>query len=427
LPLPIISNQLILWGELWDYVSIVMAARQANQLTVKAIDAISEPGRYRDGDGLYLVADNKTAKRWLLRIMVQGRRRDLGLGSYPLVNLSEARELARLYLKAARAGDDPTVTLRRSSAIPDFETVARDYFTQHKARWKNAKHRQQWITTLEQYAFPVLGKRRIDDITTPDVVSVLSPIWFEKHETARRLKQRIATVFDDAKGKGHLAGENPVAGVSASLKRDKRMRPQHFAAMDYRDLPAFLARLRSDDTPAMAKLALEFTILTAARTGEVINARWEEIDIGKRLWTIPASRMKAGKEHRVPLSARALAIIETVRPVTEKGGWIFEGQRTSMPLSNMAMLKLLERMKVPVTVHGFRSTFRDWCGETTGFPHTAIEKCLAHEVSNKVEAAYARSDLLDRRREIMAAWESYLASKKGEGRSTVFSLVNRGR
>ncbi len=394
-----------------------MATRQTNQLTVKAIDAISDPGRYRDGGGLYLVADNKTAKRWLLRIMVQGRRRDLGLGSYPLVSLSEARELARLYLKAARTGDDPTVTLRRSSSIPDFETVARDYFTQHKARWKNAKHRQQWITTLEQYAFPVLGKRRIDDITTPDVVSVLSPIWFEKHETARRLKQRIATVFDDAKGKGHLAGENPVAGVSASLKRDKRLRPQHFAAMDYRDLPAFIARLRSDDTPAMAKLALEFTILTAARTGEVINARWDEIDIGKRLWTIPASRMKAGKEHRVPLSDRAVAIIETIRPVTEAGGWIFEGQRTRKPLSNMAMLKLLERMKVPVTVHGFRSTFRDWCGETTGFPHAAIEKCLAHEVSNKVEAAYARSDLLDRRREIMAAWESYLASGEAKERS----------
>lgn len=404
-----------------------MAARQTNQLTVKAIDAVSVPGRYRDGSGLYLVADNKTAKRWLLRIMVQGRRRDLGLGSYPLVSLSEARELARLYLKAARAGDDPTVTLRRSSSIPNFETVARDYFAQHKARWKNAKHRQQWITTLEQYAFPVLGKRRIDEITTPDVVAVLSPIWFEKHETARRLKQRIATVFDDAKGKGHLAGENPVAGVSASLKRDKRMRPQHFAALDYRDLPEFIARLRSDDTPAMAKLALEFTILTAARTGEVIKARWDEIDIGKRLWTIPASRMKAGKEHRVPLSDRVLAIIDTVRPVTERGGWIFEGQRTRKPLSNMAMLKLLERMKVPVTVHGFRSTFRDWCGEATGFPHAAIEKCLAHEVSNKVEAAYARSDLLDRRREIMAAWESFLASGGTEGRSTVLSLASRGR
>jgi integrase len=404
-----------------------MAARQTNQLTVKSIDAISEPGRYRDGGGLYLVADNKTAKRWLLRIMVQGRRRDLGLGSYPLVSLSEARELARQYLKAARAGDDPTVTLRRSSSMPDFETVARDYFAQHKARWKNAKHRQQWITTLEQYAFPVLGKRRIDDITTPDVVSVLSPIWFEKHETARRLKQRIAMVFDDAKGKGHLAGENPVAGVSASLKRDKRMRPQHFAAMDYRELPAFIAKLRSDDTPAMAKLALEFTILTAARTGEVIKARWDEIDASKRIWTVPADRMKAGREHRVPLSERALAIIETVRPVTEVGGWLFEGQRPRKALSNMAMLKLLERMKVPVTVHGFRSTFRDWCGETTGFPHAAIEKCLAHEVANKVEAAYARSDLLDRRREIMAAWESYLSSGKTNSRSTVLSLASGGR
>lgn len=404
-----------------------MAARKIYQLTVKAIDAISEPGRYTDGGGLYLVADNKSAKRWLLRIMVQGRRRDFGLGSYPLVTLSEARDQARLYLKAARAGDDPKVTLRRSSSIPDFETVARDYFAQHRTRWKNEKHQQQWITTLEQYAFPVLGKRRIDDISTPDVVAVLSPIWFEKHETARRLKQRIATVLDDAKGKGHLTGENPVAGVSASLKRDKRTRPQHFAAMDYRDLPEFIARLRSDETPAMGKLALEFTILTAARTGEVIKARWDEVDNTKRLWTIPADRMKAGKEHRVPLSDRVLEIIETIRPVTEEGGWIFEGQQTRKPLSNMAMLKLLERLQVPVTVHGFRSTFRDWCGETTGFPHAAIEKCLAHEVSNKVEAAYARSDLLDRRREIMAAWETFAASGGKERSSTILSLASRGR
>jgi integrase len=385
-----------------------MAPRQVNQLTVKAIDAISKPGRYRDGSGLYLVADNKTAKRWLLRIMVQGRRRDLGLGSYPLIGLSEARELARDYIRAARSGDDPTVTLRRSNSVPTFEEVARDYYAQHKSRWKNAKHRQQWINTLEQYVFPTLGKRRIDDIGTPDIVALLSPLWFEKHETARRLKQRISTVFDDAKGKGFLTGENPVAGVSASLKRDKRIRPKHFKAMDYRDVPAFIATLRSDERPAMAKLALEFVILTAARTGEVINATWEEIDVDKALWTIPGSRMKAGREHRVPLSGRALEILQTVRPVTESGGWLFEGQRARKPLSNMAMLKLLERMQVQATVHGFRSSFRDWAGETTGFPHAAIEKCLAHEVGNKVEAAYARSDLLDRRREIMDAWNNLI-------------------
>jgi integrase len=394
---------------------------KSQQLTVKAIEAISEPGRYPDGGGLYLVADNKSAKRWLLRVMVQGKRTDIGLGSYQLVGLSEARDLARAYVREARAGNDPRITLRkRVEATPDFETLARDYFKQHKARWKNEKHRSQWIGTLEQYAFPAFGKQPIDQITTPEIVAVLSPIWFDKHETARRLKQRIATVFDDAKGKGHFTGENPVAGVSASLKSDKRLRrPKHHKAMDYRDLPAFMARLRSDEIPAMSRLALEFTILTAARTGEVIHARWYEIDTDKALWTVPADRMKAGKEHRVPLSDRALEMLATVKPITEAGGWLFEGQRPHKPMSNMAMLKLLERMKVPVTVHGFRSTFRDWCGETTGFPHAAIEKCLAHEVASAVERAYARSDLLDKRREIMAAWAAYVQSAIGRDANVV--------
>jgi integrase len=384
---------------------------QKSKLTDKSIRAIRQPGRYGDGDGLYLVVENESAKRWIWRGTVLGRRTDFGLGSYGTVSLSEARELARQYRKEARAGNDPRTNLRKDTAVPTFEAAAKSYFEQHKDRWKNPKHQQQWINTLEQYAFPALGRRPIDQITTPEVVAVLSPIWFEKHETARRLKQRIAIVFDDAKGKGYLTGENPVAGVSASLKTDKRLsRPKHFAAMDYRDLPGFIARLRNDEVPAMSRLALEFSILTAARTGEVINARWNEIDTDKSLWTIPADRMKAGKEHRVPLSDRALEILATVKPITEASGWLFEGQRARNPMSNMAMLKLLERMQMPFTVHGFRSTFRDWCGETTGFPHSAIEKCLAHEVSNKVEAAYARSDLLDKRREIMTAWATYAQS-----------------
>lgn len=400
---------------------------KSQQLTVKAIDAISEPGRYPDGGGLYLVADNKSAKRWLLRVMVQGKRTDIGLGSYQLVGLSEARDLAREYVREARNGNDPRITLRKQvEATPDFETLARAYYEQHKGRWKNDKHRAQWINTLEQYAFPAIGKRPIDQIATPEIVTVLSAIWFDKHETARRLKQRIATVFDDAKGKGHIAGENPVTGVSASLKSNKRIRKvKHHAAMDYRDLPPFMARLRSDDIPAMSRLALEFTILTTARTGEVIHARWDEIDTDKALWIVPADRMKAGKEHRVPLSDRALEILATVKPITEAAGWLFEGQHALKPMSNMAMLKLLERMKVPVTVHGFRSTFRDWCGETTGFPHAAIEKCLAHEVASAVERAYARSDLLDKRREIMAAWAAYAQSELSTGANVVTLAAGR--
>lgn len=385
---------------------------RAQQLTVKAIDAISKPGRYGDGGGLYLVADNKSAKRWLLRVMVHGKRKDIGLGSYRHVSLSDARDLARKYVKAARDGDDPTKTLRKQAAVPDFESVARAYYERHKGRWKNQEHRHQWITTLATYVFPKIGKRQIDQISTPEIVAVLSPIWFEKHQTARRVKQRIATVFDDAKGKGHLTGENPVAGVSASLKTDKRLgRPKHFAAMDYRDLPSFVERLCADDPPPMSRLALEFTILTATRTGEVIKGRWCEIDLDKALWTIPPERMKMGREHRVPLPDRCLQILNTVRPITEAGGWLFEGKRPGRHLSKQAMRKLLERLNEPYTIHGFRSTFRVWCSEQTGFPYAAVERCLAHEPGNKTEAAYARSDLLDRRREIMAAWQTYALSE----------------
>jgi integrase len=389
------------------------------KLTDKAIKAIKKPGRYGDGGGLYLVADNASAKRWIWRGVIQGNRTDAGLGSFGRVSLSEARDSAREYVKAARAGDDPRVTLRDTGGVPDFETAARGYHDQHKERWKNPKHQQQWINTLSDYAFPSIGKRPVDKITTPEIVALLSPIWFEKPETAKRVRQRIATILDDVKGKGHLNGENPVVGVAASLKVDKRTRPKHFKAMDYRDLPAFIQWLRSDDRSTMSRLALEFTILSAARTSETINATWTEIDNEKALWTIPADRMKMDREHRVPLSTRCLEILETVRPITESGGWIFEGQRPRKPMSNMAMLALLKRHNIPVTVHGFRSTFRDWCSEQTGFPYAAVERCLAHEPGNKVEAAYARSDLLDRRREIMDAWQAYALSKINDTENVV--------
>ncbi len=390
-----------------------------NKLTDKAIKGVKKPGRYGDGGGLYLVADNPSAKRWIWRGVIQGRRTDVGLGSYGRVSLSDARDIAREYVKIARAGDDPRLTLRNSGGVPDFETAARAYHKQHKKRWKNTKHRQQWINTLSDYAFPAIGKRPVDKIATPEIVALLSPIWFEKPETAKRVRQRISAVLDDAKGRGHLNGENPVSGVSASLKADKRTRPQHFRAMDYRDLPEFIQWLRNDDIPAMSRLALEFTILCAARTGEVVNATWSEIDTEKSLWTIPAERMKMDREHRVPLSARCLEILDTVRPITQTAGWLFEGQRSRKPMSSMAMLALLKRHKIPATVHGFRSTFRDWCSEQTGFPYAAVERCLAHEPGNKVEAAYARSDLLDRRREIMVAWETFALSKAHDSDNVV--------
>ncbi len=383
---------------------------RSNRLTDKAIKAIKEPGRYPDGDSLYLVADHQYAKRWVLRITVQGRRRDIGLGSYKHVSLAEARAKAFEYRRVARAGQDPLLVLRDNEAVPSFEELARSYYDLHKAQWRNPKHRQQWINTLEQYAFPTIGRRPVNQISTPDIVALLSPIWFEKRETARRVKQRIAAVLDDAKGKGHLHGENPVAGVSASLKDGKQFKPKHHRAIDYRDLPALVAELRSDNSFSMTRLALEWTVLTAARTIETIGAKWDEIDEKKQVWIIPGERMKAGVEHRVPLADRCLEILDQVRPITSAGPFVFEGRRPKRPMSDMTMLTLLKRHGIDATVHGMRSTFRDWCSEQTSFPHAAVEKCIAHTIKDKAEAAYARSDLLDRRREIMDAWEKYVGS-----------------
>ncbi len=395
------------------------------KLSDRAIKAIKKPGRYGDGGGLYLLADNASAKRWVWRGTVQGNRTDYGLGSYGSVTLSQARDLAREYVRLALAGDDPRTTLRDSTGIPDFETAARAYHKQHKDIWRSREHTQQWINTLEQYAFPVIGKRPVDKITTPEIVALLSPIWFEKQETAKRVKQRIATVLDDAKGKGHLSGENPVAGVSASLKINKRLRPKHFKAMDYRDLPDFIQWLRDTDKPTMGRLALEFTILCAARTGEAVNARWSEIDADKALWTIPAKRMKMNREHRVPLTTRCMEILETVRPISEAGGWVFEGQSAHKPMSDETMRAFLKRHSIGVTIHGFRSTFRDWCSEQTGFPYAAVERCLAHDSGNKTEAAYARSDLLDRRRGIMDVWQAYALSEVNDAQNVVHLKTGR--
>ncbi len=397
---------------------------KTSQLTVKKIEAISKPGRYSDGDGLYLVADNKNAKRWLLRIIVQGRRRDIGLGSYKNVSLAAARDRARDYRRDAREGLDPTVTQRKSADIKTFEQLAREYHTKHKAHWKNPKHRQQWINTLTQYAFPSLGHRRIDEISTPEIVSALSPIWHTKLQTAQRVKQRIATVFNFAKGQpGQFSGENPVNGVGDILKVDrKKNRPRHFKAIRYQDLPEFMKWLRNDELPTMSRLGLEFTVLCACRTGETIGAKWTEIDMDKALWTIPAERMKMDEEHCIPLTSRCLEILEVVAPVTKRGGWLFESNRSRRPMSNMAMLQLLKRHGWQFTIHGMRSCFRDWCANETGFPPAAVERCLAHGVQNKSEAAYHRTDYLERRKEIMSAWQAYALSEV-DGSQNVVSIA----
>lgn len=402
-------------------------AKRKQALTDTQIRKIKKPGRYIDGDGLHMVATEGASginRKWVCRITVAGKRRDIGLGPYPLVTLSEARETTMEFRRMARQGRDPVEERRARQGVLTFRQAAAKVHQSNLRTWKNDKHQAQWINTLETYAYPHIGDKRVSDVTTPDILDVLAPVWIEKRETAQRVRQRMATVFDWCATKGYVSS-NPVTGVTRGLPARKK-RVKHMAAMPYADLPDYVADIRREDSSVSA-LALEFTILTAARTGETIGAVWSEIDLEKALWSIPTARMKAENEHRVPLSERALEILETVRPLSgEDGGFVFPSPlRKSRPLSNMAMLNYLKRTHPELTVHGFRSSFRDWASEQTGFPHAAIERCLAHAPANKVEAAYARSDLLERRREIMNAWTAYLTQSVEGAAGKVVTLSAR--
>jgi integrase len=377
-------------------------------LTAVQVKQAKLPGRHADGNGLYLLVEPTGAKRWVLRTIVHGRRRDIGLGSARLVSLAEAREKATIYRKTARAGGDPIAEHRKpQSVVPTFEQAARLVHAQHSGAWRNPKHRAQWLNTLAQCAFPVFGDRRVDQIDAADVLRALSPIWLTKPETARRVRQRVRAVFDWAKAAGHRAGDNPVDGIARALPRQNGL-PGHFAAMPYAEVPNFLRALRESGMGETARLAFEFLVLTAARTGEVLGARWEEIDWDAALWTVPAARTKTRREHRVPLAARAVEIVSRARQLSADSDFVFPGRSIRKPLSNMVFLKALERMGLDVTAHGFRSTFRDWAAERTRFPSEVAEMALAHAIKNKAEAAYRRGDLLEKRRVLMQAWASYI-------------------
>ncbi|BAQ46713.1 integrase [Methylobacterium aquaticum] len=379
-------------------------------LTAVQVRQLKQPGRYADGNGLYLVVDPTGAKRWLLRLVVQGRRRDIGLGGSGLVTLAEARERALAFRKTAREDGDPLAERRKAQVtVPTFAEAVELVHAEHRASWANAKHAQQWRNTLQQYACPQLGARRLDQIDTPDVLRVLAPIWLTKPETARRVRQRIGTVLDWAKAAGHRSGENPVEGVAKGLPKQGD-RDEHHAALPYADVPGFIARLREAEAGEGARLAFEFLILTAARTSEVLGARWDEINVTERLWTLPAARMKAKREHRVPLGERSLAILARARELAAGSTFVFPGRSGEKPLSNMVFLMLLRRMGLAITAHGFRSSFRDWAAERTSLPREVAEMALAHAVENRVEAAYARSDLLERRRALMDQWSDFVST-----------------
>ncbi len=389
----------------------------SGKLTKKLVENLGA-GRHGDGNGLYLVVDPSGARRWIVRVVVKGQknkkgaplRTDFGLGGADIVTINQARERALEYRRMAKTGLNPRFNAKRE--IPTFEEFAKQVHIDRLPTWKNAKHGQQWINTLRDYAFPKIGRMPIDSVNQPEVMMCLSPIWTAKHETAKRLAQRIKTVLDVARSKGFRDGENPVTAIKEAhaLPKVKR-KVNHHKAMHWRDVPAFYSDLRGRN--AMSAKALMFTCLTGSRTGEVLGTQWSEIDLDARVWTCPAIRMKTGEDHRVPLTDEMLSIIEPLRAM--QSDYVFEGQKRHRPLSNMSMLMLLRRMQVEgVTVHGFRSTFRDWASDVANAPREVSEMSLSHLVGSDVERAYARSDLLDRRRALMERWSRFVAKSNGD-------------
>ncbi|HEX8525786.1 tyrosine-type recombinase/integrase [Allosphingosinicella sp.] len=382
----------------------------------------AKAGRHADGKGLYLLVKPSGAKSWVLRVQVGGRRRDYGLGSLDLVTLQEARDRALEYRKAAKSGLDPSLERKKAQrTIPTFEEAARRYHAAVRASWRNGKHADQWLSTLQAHVFPTLGSTHVHQIDAPMVQSVLLPIWLTLPETARRVRQRVGSVLDYAHGQGWRATETPRNAINSLMKRIKQpRRGGGFAAMPYAELPAFMGRLEKG-SPTVGRLALQFLILTAARSGEVRGALWEEIDFDKAQWTIPAARMKAGEAHSVPLTPAAVEVLRQVREITtvRQGQPIFPGLK-GQPLSDATLAKVLRvGGGGAYTVHGMRSAFRDWIAEQTTFPGDWAEAALAHTLPNKVEAAYKRTKFLDQRRKLMEAWADYLG-----GASNVLKLAS---
>jgi len=387
----------------------VKGAHKSQRLSAIAVKNLKTPGRYPDGNCLYLEVDTTGAKRWLLRVVVHGRRRDIGLGSVAHTSLADVRQIASELRAVARKGGDPLTARPRAQKGSTFKAVAQRVFDEHKPTWKNEKHRYQWLRTVEVWAYPVIGDQPVGTIERPDILRVLQPVWLKQPETARRLRQRLKFIFDWAKAHNMRTSDNPVEGVDKVLPRQTD-EVEHMRALAIDAMPAFIGKLRARDADAVTKLAFEFLILTAARTGEAINACWPEVDFEAKTWTVPKERMKAGVEHIVPLTERTLAILTDVKAITGNTRLVFPARSGKKPISNMAFLMLLRRMKLEITAHGFRSTFRDWASERTSFPSEVVEMALAHTIANKVEAAYRRGNLLEKRRELMAAWQGFVCA-----------------
>ncbi|MYC87372.1 MAG: tyrosine-type recombinase/integrase [Gemmatimonadales bacterium] len=363
------------------------------------------PGRYCDGNTLYLFVQRSGARSWVQRLVIRGRRRDLGLGSVTLVPLAEARETARRNRKLAREGGDPLAERRRSRDVPSFAEAAARVLAQKQAGWRSEKHGRDWMSSLQRYVFPRIGKVAVSEVTSADVLEVLTPIWYTKAPTARVVLQRIRSVLEWAMAMEFRTG-NPCDRLRPVLGPQNRV-IRHMRALPHQEVAAAIEAVRGSSRSAAGPLAFEFLVLTAARWGEVRWAEWEEIDDDAGVWTVPAARMKAKRKHRVPLGRRALEILDRARQLDGHSPFVFT-RGSAHPLSEKTLRRLLKKQEIAAVPHGFRSSFRDWAAEETDHPREVVEAALAHVLQNKVEAAYRRTDLFERRRTLMNDWAAYL-------------------
>jgi len=381
--------------------------REYNRLKASFVRNVAAPGQYWDGHGLILRVTAVGTKQWVQRLRIRGKRRELGLGGFPLVTLAQARETALTNRREARAGGDPLSEKRRERvATTTFAEAARRVYEQRRPGWRNVKHAEQWITTLEQFVFPRIGDCGVAEVSTEDVIAVLTPIWHQKPTTAKRVRQRIDVVLTWAVAQG-LRPDNPADAVKAVLARQPNgSTPQR--SLPYNEVENAIAAVQGSNVAPILMLAFEFLVLTAARAGEVRFAAWNEIDLEAATWTVPASRMKAGRAHRVPLSQRALDVLAEARGLRSEQSDLVFPSRGGRPLTERCFVQALSRLGIDATAHGFRASFRVWAQERTSFPREVCEAALAHTLKDKAEAAYARSDLFERRRELMERWARYL-------------------
>ena len=389
--------------------------RPLNALSTAFVRSVSRPGRYCDGHGLYLEVQPSGSRSWVQRLAIRGRRREIGLGGFPLVPLKDARAQALANRRLARAGGDPLAEKRRAKGIPTFADAAERVWTQMQPGWSSPRHAHDWNASLEKYVFPHIGRMPVSDVTCADLLETLRRIWHAQPETARRVRQRISVVMEWAIAMQYRS-DNPCDRLTPALGRQQKL-VRHMPALPHARVAAAIGTVQASKATQVVKLAFEFLVLTAARSGEVRLATWDEIELDGLVWTIPAARMKAKREHRVPLSGRAAQILDAARTLGNGGALIFPGVRGNR-LSDMMFSKLLKDLKVGAVPHGFRSSFRDWAAEETNHPREVVEAALAHVIQNKVEAAYARSDLFDRRRRLMDDWSAYLGGGAADDRSS---------